>query len=107
MNGELAWLVQELLAAETNGELVHIISHIPPGVDFTNILRAPLTLADLKSADLKSAKNTVKPSVFIALLGSEHVKPARKMLVKLTPGTKKCSTSGFRTVLLKYKGIFK
>lgn len=31
MNGELAWLVQELLAAETNGELVHIISHIPPG----------------------------------------------------------------------------
>ncbi len=31
MNGELAWLVQELLAAETNGELVHIINHIPPG----------------------------------------------------------------------------
>ena len=31
MNGELAWLTQELLAAELNGELVHIINHIPPG----------------------------------------------------------------------------
>ena len=35
MNGELAWLVQELLAAEANGELVHIISHIPPGTKNT------------------------------------------------------------------------
>jgi sphingomyelin phosphodiesterase len=31
MNGELAWLIEELLAAEANGELVHIINHIPPG----------------------------------------------------------------------------
>ena len=35
MNGELAWLVQELLAAEANGELVHIINHIPPGTKNT------------------------------------------------------------------------
>ena len=31
MNGELAWLVSELASAEANGELVHIVSHIPPG----------------------------------------------------------------------------
>jgi sphingomyelin phosphodiesterase len=31
MNGELAWLVQELQAAEDKGELVHLINHIPPG----------------------------------------------------------------------------
>ncbi len=30
-------------------------------------------------------KNTVKPSVFFALLGSAWVKAARKLLVKLTP----------------------
>jgi len=34
-------------------------------VDFTNILQAAF-----KRTDLKSAKNTVKPSVFFALLGS-------------------------------------
>jgi len=31
-------------------------------------------------------KNTVKPSVFFALLGSVHVKSVHKMLVKLNPG---------------------
>jgi hypothetical protein len=31
MNGELKWLVKELEAAESNGELVHIVSHVPPG----------------------------------------------------------------------------
>ena len=53
----------------------------PPGVNFTNILHAAFTYADLKST-----KNTVKLTVFYALLGSACVKAARKMLVKLTPG---------------------
>jgi len=52
----------------------------PTGVDFTKILRAAFPLVDPKSA-----KNTVKPSVFFMLLGFVHVKAARKMLVKLTP----------------------
>jgi len=51
------------------------------GVNFTNILQTAFT-----HADPKSAKNTVKLSVFFALLGSEHVKAARKMSVKLIPG---------------------
>ncbi len=38
------------------------------------------------SANHKSPKNTAKPSVYIALLGSVCIKAARKMLVKLTPG---------------------
>jgi len=50
------------------------------GVNFTNILQAAFT-----QADPKSAKNTVKPSVFFALLGFERVKAACKMLVKSTP----------------------
>jgi len=33
----------------------------------------------------QSAKNTVKPLVFFALLGSLHVKAGCKMLMKLTP----------------------
>jgi len=42
---------------------------------------------DIFFADPKSAKkNTVKPSVFFALVGSARVKAARKMLVKLTLG---------------------
>jgi len=36
-------------------------------------------------ADLKSAKNTIKPSVFFAFSGSGLVKAASKMLVKSTP----------------------
>jgi len=43
MNGELAWLVQELLAAEANGELVHIISHIPPGMQKNTIGLEPVS----------------------------------------------------------------
>jgi len=27
----LAWLVEQLTAAEANGELVHMLNHIPPG----------------------------------------------------------------------------
>ena len=30
-NGQLAWLVEQLEAAEKKGEKVHIIGHIPPG----------------------------------------------------------------------------
>ena len=51
-----------------------------PGVNFTNILQAAFT-----RADPKIAKKTVKFSSFIALLGSSHVKAARRTLVKLTP----------------------
>ncbi len=47
------------------------------GVNFKNILRATLM-----HIDPKSAKNTVKHSVFLALLGFACVKSARKMLVK-------------------------
>ena len=50
-------------------------------VNFTNLLRAPFTCADPKSA-----KKTVKLSSFIALLGSARVKAARRTLVKLTTG---------------------
>jgi len=50
-------------------------------VDFTNITRAAFT-----HADHKSAKNTVKPSVVFALLGSTCIKAAHRMLMKLTPG---------------------
>ncbi len=38
------------------------------------------------SEDPNSAKNTVKPSVFFALLGYVSVKAVHKMLVKLTQG---------------------
>jgi len=31
-------------------------------------------------------KNRVNPSVFFGLLGSVHIKAARKMLMELTPG---------------------
>ena len=54
---------------------------LSPGVNFTNnILRAVFT-----HADPKSAKKTVKLSRCFVLLGSSHVKAARRMLVKLTP----------------------
>ncbi len=40
MNGELAWLVAELEAAEANGEAVHILNHIPPGGDAIKLFTA-------------------------------------------------------------------
>jgi len=40
-------------------------------------------------ADPKSAKHTVISFVFFALLGSVHIKAARKILVKLTVVVKK------------------
>ncbi len=53
---------------------------LPPGVNFSNILQAAFT-----HADLKSAKKTVKLSVSLfALLGSALVKAARRTLIKLT-----------------------
>ncbi len=36
------------------------------------------------NTDPKRAKNTVKPSVFVSLLGSSRIKALRKMLMKLT-----------------------
>jgi len=48
---------------------------------FINILRAAFT-----GKDPKSAKHTVKLSLFLVLLGSGHVKAAHKMLVESTPG---------------------
>jgi len=37
-------------------------------------------------ADPKTTKKTDSLTVFLAFLGSAHVKAARRMLVKLTPG---------------------
>jgi hypothetical protein len=51
-----------------------------PSVNFINILSTPFTCADPKRA-----KNKVKTSAFIALLGSACVKTVPKMLVKSTP----------------------
>jgi hypothetical protein len=47
---------------------------------FIDVLRAAFT-----HADPKSAKNTVNPSAFFVLLGSELVKALHKMLVNSTP----------------------
>jgi len=52
------------------------------GVNFINVLRAAFT-----QPDPKSAKNTIKLSVFFALLGSACIKTAQKMLMKLTLGS--------------------
>jgi hypothetical protein len=60
-------------------------------VNFTNILRTAFT-----SKDHKSAKNTVKSSVFFALLGSERSKAAHKPLMKLTPA---CTVVNFTNIL--------
>jgi len=49
---------------------------LTPGVNFINIL-----LKAFKHVDPKSAANTVKPSVFFALSGSERIKALGKMLV--------------------------
>jgi len=54
------------------------------GLNFTNIL-----LEFFTPPDPKSAKNTVKLSVFFVLVGSACIKAAHKMLVKLTPCVRK------------------
>jgi len=51
-----------------------------PGLNFINILCPAFT-----HTDPKSAKNTVKPSVFFTLLRSACVRDVHKMLVKWTP----------------------
>ncbi len=50
------------------------------GVNFINILWRAFT-----PADPKSAKKTVKPSVFFVLFGSARAEAAHKVLVKSTP----------------------
>jgi len=50
-----------------------MLMKLTPGVDFTNIFLAAFLLEDTKSA-----KNTVKPLVLFALLGSVHIKAAHK-----------------------------
>jgi len=68
------------------------------GVNFTNILHKAFTCEDPKST-----KNTVKPSVFFALLGSDGVKALRKMLVKSTLAQLFCSreVKVIKSILLK------
>ena len=51
-----------------------------PGVNFTNVLRAAFT-----RADLKSAIKLLNLTVFFAILGSTCVKAPCRTLVKLTP----------------------
>ncbi len=65
-----------------------------PRVNFTGILRAAFM-----HSDPKSAKYTVKSSVFFKLLGSTCVKAACKMLMKSNPGI---SQSGYWTCLLLF-----
>jgi len=52
-----------------------MLMNLTAGVNFINILQAAFT-----SADPPKAKNTVKLSVFFALLGSSPVKDVSKML---------------------------
>ncbi len=66
-----------------------------PGVNFTNILHKAFMLKDPKSV-----KNTVKRSVFFALLGSAR-KTMSKMLVKLTPRCNMTFTDAFSVDILK------
>jgi len=53
---------------------------LTPGVNFNNILLATFTCIGPKIT-----KKTDDLTVFFALLGSEHAKPARKTLMELTP----------------------
>ncbi len=54
---------------------------VKPGVNFINVLRAAFACADPKST-----KND-NLNVFFMLLGPSCVKAARRMLVKMTPGS--------------------
>jgi len=58
-----------------------MLMKLTPGVNFTNSLHASIT-----HKDQIISKNTIKPSVFFALLGPEHIKASNKMLMNLTPG---------------------
>jgi hypothetical protein len=59
------------------GTGLNLLVKLRPGVNYTKILQVAFM-----HSDPQKAKNTVKPSVFIALLGSTHIKAAHKMLVK-------------------------
>jgi hypothetical protein len=50
-----------------------------PGVNYINVLQTAF-----RQKDPKSAKTTVKLSVFFVLLGSAHIQAARRMM-KLAP----------------------
>ncbi len=65
---------------ETDLRLQYQKDILIPCINFTNTLSAAFTCTDPKSA-----KKTVSLTVFFAILGSAHVKAARKMLVKWTP----------------------
>ena len=58
-----------------------ILVKLTIGVNFINMF-----MLSCYACRSKKHKNTVKLSVFIALLGSKGVKALHKMLVKLTPG---------------------
>jgi len=55
-----------------------MLMKLTTGVDFINVLLTAFTLKDHKSAK----RSPVKLSVFLALLGSAHVKATRNMLMK-------------------------
>jgi len=60
---------------------MHPTQEKKPVVNFINILRTAFT-----HKDPKSAKKTVKLSVFFTLLGSASAKATHRTLIKLTPG---------------------
>jgi hypothetical protein len=60
---------------------MHPTQEKKPEVNFINLLQAAFT-----HADPKSAKKTVKLSVFFTLLGSASAKATHRSLMKLTPG---------------------
>jgi len=68
------------------------------GVDFTNIL-----CISLMPADPKNAKKTYDLTGFFVLLGSAHIKDARKMLVKLTPGDGAITNTRFEATFISEK----
>jgi len=69
------------------------------GVYFINVR---LLLAQIP----KAQKNTVKSSVFFALLGSVRLNAAHKTLVKLTPGVQRL-TNNFYKLFFCHKVVFK
>jgi len=66
-----------------------MLMKLTPVVNFINILHAAF-----KRASPKSAKNIVKLSVFLLLLGSVSAKAACRTFMKLTPG--RCKMKNFQ-----------
>ncbi len=64
-------------------------------------MKAKIFRAAFTGTNPKSAKNTVKPSVFFVLLESAHVIHAGKMLVKLTPGPMKAKIPRSRISVIR------